>query len=285
MNQKTLDLSLTEERRTARQFIGRVQWEMIVIGLGQFAVWLAVFVAGTQGWIPLWAGFLIATLCCCFAYLPSHEAQHGNIAGDHENLRWLNDLVGHISIANLCFPYRYAQVTHMRHHAFANDPTKDPDHHYVGEHWRHAALAVHRDPPQEILAAHMALDPVFTRDLERAIPLKKLFSLTMLICAVLWPLPTLFLWWLPSKIGLSYTTVFFSWMPHRPADQSERYQLARFWKIPFLPRYAVQSMTHHAVHHLYPRIPHWSQPEAVQALRPFIESHQMRGAEILETYR
>ena len=279
------DLGILAERRVARQFIGRVQWEMIVIGLGQFVVWLSVFVAGIQGWIPLWAGFPIATLCCCLAYLPSHEAQHGNIAGNHENLKWLNELVGHVSLSPLCFPYRYAQATHMRHHAFANDPERDTDHRYIGEHWWHAAREVHRDPPREMLEYHMAEDPVFARDIEISFPILKLFSLVTLICAVLWPLPTFFLWWLPRKIGLSYTTVFFSWMPHRPADHQERYQLARFWRIPGVPRYAVQSMTHHAIHHLYPRIPHWSQPEALKALRPFIEAHDMRGAEILEDYR
>ena len=96
----------------------------------------------------------------------------------------------------------------------------------------------------------MAADPVFARDLTVSAPIGKLFSLITLVCAVLWPLPTFFLWWLPRKIGMSYTTVFFSWMPHRPADERERYKLARFWRLPGIPRYAVQSMTHHAVHHL-----------------------------------
>ena len=131
----------------------------------------------------------------------------------------------------------------------------------------------------------MAADPVFARDLTVSAPIGKLFSLITLVCAVLWPLPTFFLWWLPRKIGMSYTTVFFSWMPHRPADERERYKLARFWRLPGVPRYAVQSMTHHALHHLYPRIPHWSQPEALKALQPFIEAHEMRGAEILRDYR
>ncbi|MDG1399213.1 MAG: fatty acid desaturase [Candidatus Binatia bacterium] len=285
MNSSDLDVTIAAERRIARQFIGRFQWEMVLIGLGQFTLWLAVFVAGIQGALPLWAGFPIALVCCCFAYLPSHEAQHGNIAGKNERLKWLNELVGHVSLSNLCYPYRFAQATHMRHHAFTNDPDRDTDYHYSGPHWWHAARGVHRDPPQEILELHMNEDPVFAQDLAASLPVKKLFSLLMLICAVAWPLPTFFLWWLPSRIALSYTTVFFAWMPHHPADQQERYQLARFWRLPMVPRFAVQSMTHHAIHHLYPRIPHWSQPQALKALRPFIEAHEMRGAEILQDYR
>ena len=34
------DLSIDAERLVARTFIGRIEWEMIVIGLGQFVVWL-----------------------------------------------------------------------------------------------------------------------------------------------------------------------------------------------------------------------------------------------------
>ena len=99
--------SLARERAVARKYIGRVQWEMILWGLGQFSVWLTILILGIQGRFPLWLGFPIATVLCCLAYLPSHEAQHGNIAGRHENLRWLNDLVGHVSLLNLNFPYSY----------------------------------------------------------------------------------------------------------------------------------------------------------------------------------
>ena len=50
---QTPDLSLAAERRIARRYIGRVQWEMVVVGLGQFLVWLSVFVAGIQGLVLL----------------------------------------------------------------------------------------------------------------------------------------------------------------------------------------------------------------------------------------
>ena len=46
MNQFTLDnqklLSIDEERIVARTFMGRIEWEMIVIGLGQFLFWLGI---------------------------------------------------------------------------------------------------------------------------------------------------------------------------------------------------------------------------------------------------
>lgn len=278
------ELSISRERAIARRYIGRIQWEMILWGLGQLALWLTVLVLGIRGDIPLWLGFPIATFCCAFAYLPSHEAQHGNIAGHHENLQWLNDLVGHASLLNLGYPYGYLRATHMQHHAFTNEPELDPDHHYITESWWQAALEAHREPNRAVLERHLANNPVFERDLTNGILARKLMTLVQLVCAVIWPLPVFFLWWLPQKLGISYTVVFLSWRPHQPARETSRYRNAKIWLPRVLPRYLVQSMTHHAIHHLYPRIPHWSQPAALRELRPFIEARGMAGADLLADY-
>ena len=37
------DLSIEAERKLARTFMGRIEWEMILIGLGQFSVWLTTW--------------------------------------------------------------------------------------------------------------------------------------------------------------------------------------------------------------------------------------------------
>jgi beta-carotene hydroxylase len=58
------ELSISHERAIARRYIGRIQWEMILWGLGQLALWLTVLVLGIRGDIPLWLGFPIATFCC-----------------------------------------------------------------------------------------------------------------------------------------------------------------------------------------------------------------------------
>jgi beta-carotene hydroxylase len=88
--------------------------------------------AGLNGIIDLWVGFLIASLCACFAYLPSHEAQHGNYSRGNPKLRWLDGFVGHITLITLMYPYHLLRVTHMKHHAYTNDPEKDPD--YLNAH-------------------------------------------------------------------------------------------------------------------------------------------------------
>ena len=121
------EFSFEKEKIIAKSLSKRFQWEMILIGLGQAFIWLTLWPLVLYGYIPLFMGFLIATICACFAYLPSHESQHGNYSRGNPKLRWLDALVGHITLITLIYPYEILRVTHMKHHAYANDPEKDPD--------------------------------------------------------------------------------------------------------------------------------------------------------------
>ncbi|MEC8986232.1 MAG: stearoyl-CoA 9-desaturase, partial [Actinomycetota bacterium] len=88
------DLSPKFERAVARGFMGRVQWEMILIGIGQSAAWITILTLTVLGVTPIWLGFAVATLCMCMAYLPSHEGQHGNLSGRQDRWRWIDPVVG-----------------------------------------------------------------------------------------------------------------------------------------------------------------------------------------------
>ena len=72
-------MSKTEERAIAQKYIGGVPWLMVCWGLGGFFGWLALWPLVAMNALPLWAGFIIATIILCYSYLPTHEAQHGNI--------------------------------------------------------------------------------------------------------------------------------------------------------------------------------------------------------------
>jgi beta-carotene hydroxylase len=126
------EFSFEKEKAIAKSFSQRFQWEMVLIGLGQAVIWLSLWPLVLNGIIDLWVGFLIASLCACFAYLPSHEAQHGNYSRGNPKLRWLDGFVGHITLITLMYSYHLLRVTHMKHHAYTNDPEKDPD--YLNAH-------------------------------------------------------------------------------------------------------------------------------------------------------
>ena len=62
LDNDSMDLSIEAEREVARTFMGRIEWEMILIGLGQFTTWIVTWVLVGKGIIPLLVGFAIALL-------------------------------------------------------------------------------------------------------------------------------------------------------------------------------------------------------------------------------
>jgi beta-carotene hydroxylase len=274
------EFSFEKEKAIAKSFSQRFQWEMILIGLGQTVIWLSLWPLVLNGIIDLWVGFLIASLCACFAYLPSHEAQHGNYSRGNPKLRWLDEFVGHITLITLIYPYHLLRVTHMKHHAYTNDPEKDPD--YLNAHTSSVLKVIKNVLDGSTLNFGKYLevfsaDKAFVNSFEKAIPIALLYRFILLVLVIIFPLETLLLWWLPAKIGTVYTTVFFSYFPHL-GTSTGRYQNTRFWTH-WMPRYLNHSMQLHFVHHLHPGIGHYDEPKAIEALKPFLVARNVPGAD------
>ena len=121
------EFSFEKEKEVARKFAQRFQWEMMLIGIGQALVWLSTWFLVINNHISLLVGFIVASICACLAYLPSHEAQHGNYSRGNKKKRWLDTLIGHVSLMTLMYPFPIMQATHMKHHANTNNPEKDID--------------------------------------------------------------------------------------------------------------------------------------------------------------
>ena len=274
------EFSFEKEKAIAKSFSQRFQWEMILIGLGQAVIWLSLWPLVLNGIIDLWVGFLIASLCACFAYLPSHEAQHGNYSRGNPKLRWLDEFVGHITLITLIYPYHLLRVTHMKHHAYTNDPEKDPD--YLNAHTSSVLQVIKNvlDGSTVDFGKYLEVfsaDKAFVNSFEKAIPIALLYRFILLVLVIMFPLETLLLWWLPTKIGTVYTTVFFSYFPHL-GTSTGRYQNTRFWTH-WMPRYLNHSMQLHFVHHLHPGIGHYDEPKAIEALKPFLIARKVPGAD------
>ena len=216
--------------------------------------------------------FCIASLCACFAYLPSHESQHGNYSRGNPTMRWLDSLVGHITLITLISPYEILRVTHMKHHAYTNDHEKDPD--YLSAHSGSLMKTIKRAADGSSTSDYekclevFANDKNFVNSYTKAIPIALLYRATLLSLVVIFPLETLLLWWIPAKIGTVYTVVFFAYLPHHGTSKG-RYKDTRFWSH-WMPRYINHSMQLHFIHHLHPNIGHFDEPKAIEALKPFL---------------
>jgi len=279
----SMDLSIEAEREVARTFMGRIEWEMILIGLGQFTIWVVTWVLVVNAIIPLFLGFLIALFTACNAYLPSHAGQHGHLSGGRKNLQWLDFWVGQISVIPLAQSHDALKATHLKHHAHTNDPDNDPDFfHGNANTWlgavRNVNVSYNDDgPAMKTIGKHMEEDPKFKAALEKGGAWTLLFYFVQIFMAILYPLETLLLWWIPKRVATSYLGVVFSYLPHSGLG-SGRYKDTRFWTNK-IPRFLNHSMQIHSMHHMYPRICHYDEAKAIQALKPYMIARGIPGAE------
>ena len=283
LNNSSLDLSIEAERKLARTFMGRIEWEMILIGVLQFTTWIATWVLVIQGIIPLLVGFLIALFTACNAYLPSHAGQHGHLSGGRKNLQWLDYLDGQMSVIPMAQSHEILKATHLKHHAHTNDPDMDPDFfHGNAKNWWEAAVNVNiayndEGPALRAIENHQENDPKFKEALEKGGSWAFLFYFAQIILAVLYPIETLLLWWIPKRVATSYLGIVFSYFPHSGLEKG-RYKDTRFWTNR-MPRFLNHSMQIHTMHHMYPRICHYDEAKAIEALKPFMIERGMPGAE------
>ena len=274
------EFSFEKEKAVAKKYAQRFQWEMILIGIGQACVWLSLWPLVMFGIIPLWLGFVVACFCACMAYLPSHEAQHGNYSRGDPKKRWIDALVGHITLITVMFPYEILRVTHMKHHAYTNHDDKDPDFLTSNAKSVKEVILLSLDgtsPDYQKYKEVYSSDAAFQKAFEKGVKVSLAYRLTLMSLVLLFPLQTLLLWWLPAKIGVLYTTLFFSYYPHIGTEIG-RYKNTRFWQH-WMPRYINHSMQLHFVHHLHPNIGHYDEPKAIEELKPFLIARGVPGAE------
>ena len=96
------------------------RWPTLVLATAALTGQAAVAWGLASGHVGPLGGVLLASACAWVAFTPVHEAAH-------HHLGRLDALIGHAAVTPLLGalgPYRFL---HARHHAFADDPVRDPD--------------------------------------------------------------------------------------------------------------------------------------------------------------
>ena len=273
------------EREIARQHIDRFPYLAVAWAFTNLAVWLSLWPLVFTGALPLWAGFIIATLNLMLSYLPSHEAQHDIIAKPGTKLRWLNQMVGHLSTIPLVLPYRVARLTHLEHHTHANDPALDPDHSTQAKGPLHAIWnsIQNRQPGARggLNSYGETLKRIGRPDvlLDAAIYNLVFYGILFALAWNGFAIEAALLWWLPRHIGLTYIQYYLSWAPHHPATDKGRYRDTRSFRS-VLGNIGSMGMQYHIVHHLHPRIPLYRTPRAYWQMRDILEARGCRVDEL-----
>lgn len=263
------------EREIAREHLDKFPYLIVFWGLTNTVVWLSLFPLVILGYMPLWLGFIIATLNIMLSYLPSHDAQHDIIARPGSKLRWLNEFVGHWSLIPLVLPFRIARATHMEHHKHANNPELDPDHGTSAPNaWKAITQTITQKQPGSEGGLKSYGDVIQRLGMNHLIwdgLIGNLYFFGTLV-ALSWSgyaLEAALLWWLPRHIAFTYIIFFLSWAPHHPAKDTGRYKDTRGWKSR-LGNIGSMGMQYHIIHHLHPRIPLNRTPRAYWQMRDIL---------------
>lgn len=265
-----------EERRIAGKYMRLFPWEIVIWGVGNTLIWLSLWPLVFFDIVPLWLAFPIAVLNITASYLPSHDAQHSILARKGHPLRWLNELVGHISLIPLVAPFRYMRYTHFEHHKNANDPNLDPDYDVHAnnrlEFFKRAllkkqpAFSARDDRYQQALTRtgkeHVMLEALLMR-----------IAYMLILFGFVWSgyaIEVVLLWWLPLHIATVYIPYYLSWKPHHPGAEMGRYRDTSAFSS-HLGNIGSSGMQYHIIHHLYPTIPLTRTPAAYRELKPILQ--------------
>ncbi len=269
------------ERTIANKYMRVVPWGAVFWGFGNCLVFLSLFPLVLLELIPLWLAFPVATLNVMLCYLPSHEAQHNIIGRAGTPLRWLNELVGHVSTIPMVAPFHILRATHMEHHHHCNDPELDPDFQvHAKNDWAFLLQYVRNLQPGS--AGNSAYGRCLARIGKTDLAVQQIgYQLVyrVVLFGMAWSghaIEAALLWWLPKLIGFAYIRYYLSWAPHHPAELQGRYRDTRAFKSR-LGNIVSGGMQYHIVHHLYPRIPLSLTPAAYRELRPILEK---RGCDL-----
>lgn len=266
---------IRKEQEIARKFLFNDTWIYVVWGSINFLVWLSLWPLAIMEVLPLWLILIIACLNACLAYLPSHEAQHGNIIKRNSKHFWINELIGYISVIPLLSGYRILQETHMLHHKYTNHPEKDPDIMFKSKNFLHA-LWVNGVLTRQAKNSYDLSNKFYEKNISKRAISEHLYFYWfhwVVLISLAWTgygLVALCIWWIPRMVGTAYLQITLGWLPHRPMEKQGRYKDTRGWKAT-TGTILTQGMEYHIIHHLYPSIPLHKTPAAFREMRSILE--------------
>jgi len=265
--------ALAAERAIASKYWGGFQIRIVATFALCVALWVAVAAVSLAHHVPLWAGLILNTIVASLFYMPMHEAVHGNISGRQEKWRGVENFVGAICAIPLGFSFAAHRSSHLRHHAYTNNPDRDPDHYTYGKlsslvgKWFAVAVISSFLP---FFAFIPALRKVLPQQVQRSLGADndrtsgiiqlRFWILTTVALAAAFLLgvgwPALMLWYIPGRLQALWLLFVFAWFPHHPASETGRYVDTRI-AVFRGSRWLIRGHDHHALHHLYPQIPHY----------------------------
>jgi len=248
---------------SARQYMGKVAWPTIILGMVLGMSYNATVLMALTGVLALWLAVPLVAVLTYASYTVLHESVHGSITGNDQSLRWLNKALGYMAAWIVMIPLTAHRHEHTAHHRYANDETRDPDFH-IGE--------MRNSPPafaRAVVRAMVSQFRYYSENRWTKAPSKEKAQLYLEVAAAITPrvavmvagywvegVALFVLGWLIGAILLLY---LFAYVVHRPHEQVGRYVDTSTILLP-QPLHALITwlwlfQNYHSIHHLFPRVP------------------------------
>lgn len=221
-----------------------------------------------------------ATVICTFLAYASftvlHEAGHGSIIKEGSPLKPVESMLGWLfSLPSLILPFRFFQKIHDRHHAFTNDPDRDPDHYHYNSSLLMFLLNCLYIPIQYYVLVFTKLknNQIFRSTYVSSVCYFAItFSAITLICYYGYVFELLIFAILPNIAGTIIITLLFDYIPHHPHKSRDRYHDTRIYPGKLL-NLLLLGQNYHLIHHMYPRIPWYKYQQLYPRILPDLNAN------------
>lgn len=266
-----------------QQSVPDIAWGTIGLFLGLLAGYALVLSSTLVGALPYPVATVILSLLAFVSFTVAHDAGHGNVFKLGSRLKPLESVMGWIAaIPFVVVPYRLFQKIHDRHHAFTNDPERDPDY-FKGPHdWRAIALTALQLPLRYHLISVTTLrhDLVFRRTYASTLIFLTLTLGSLIgLCLNGYALEVLYLVLAPPLIAGPFLAMVFDFIPHFPHKALGRYHNTNIYGGRLL-NVLLLGQNYHLIHHMFPRLPWYKYRQVYLRIKPDLEAN---GAAIYES--
>ena len=262
--------------KTWRDYSTGIAWGTVALFIVVIIIDVVLMGAIYTESISLLAGMLIQTVVLYLGFTVVHEAGHGNIAHD---VSWMKPVERFMGWALTTFffilPFGLFAKIHDYHHAFTNDPDRDPDHWVSGDTWKDASLRALVLPLNYLvlMATRFRKDPVIASTHTSSL-LYFVVTSSMIIgilAAGYWQ-ELLIVGIIPIFLSSYVLGMLFDWIPHMPTRQQGRFQNTRSYLFPGL-KFLTLGQNYHHIHHLYPRVSWYHYQRVFNLIRPMLEKN------------
>ncbi len=268
---------LNYEKEAVAPYVGGIGWRTVFNAIWPIAGWIATIAAYQTGRIPLWGAFILSMVLLQALYMPVHESVHKTVSGGRSSLAWADKLIGSVAGWLMLVSFRDHTITHLIHHTHANDEY-DPD--VLNSKGRPIDLVIRSIiglvlyPLGPIIAAVPAVGRMVPKAIAGRLQLSAKLRgpeavtaarraatshLAVLIIGTVIGFADLvwLVWYVPVWMGRIWLSFVFGWLPHHPHGEVGRYRDTRVFTFP-ASTLLIRGHDHHLLHHMFPRVPHYS---------------------------